>query len=301
MVRIMAAKSPGSTAPRVGIVTVSYHSGEVLAGFLDSVRGSSAVAPVVVVVDNLREAEVENLAASVGARYLSTGSNLGYGGAMNAGVSTLDDDIEWVLLSNPDVLLTAGVIDALVAVAESDDSIAAVGPAVLNADGSVYPSARNVPSLRTGVGHALFANLWISNPWSAAYKNESADNTARRDAGWLSGSCLLVRRTAFATIGGFDDGYFMYFEDVDLGYRFGKAGLRNVYEPSVGVTHTGAHSTTSESDRMVAAHHESARRFLSKKYPGVLLWPIRVTLTIGLALRSAVLRRRITRESSHTA
>jgi len=292
----MAAEPPGSTTPRVGIVTVSYRSGEVLTGFLDSVRGSATTAPTVVVVDNLGESEIEALAQSTGATYLSTGVNLGYGGAMNAGVAVLDPAIDWVLLSNPDVLLSPGVIDALVAVAEEDESIAAVGPAVLNSDGSVYPSARNVPSLRTGVGHALFANLWINNPWSAAYKNESADSTVRRDAGWLSGSCLLVRRSAFAAIGGFDDGFFMYFEDVDLGYRFGKQGLRNVYEPSVSVTHAGAHSTTSESDRMVAAHHTSARRFLSKKYPGVLLWPIRVTLTIGLAVRSAVIRRRITKE-----
>lgn len=285
-----------STTPRVGIVTVSYRSGAVLAEFLGTVPESSAASPVVVVVDNLGEGEVQQLAAKVGARYVSTGSNLGYGGAMNAGVAELDDDIEWVLLSNPDVLLSPGVVDRLVAVAQEDPAIAAVGPAVLNSDGSVYPSARNVPSLRTGVGHALFANLWINNPWSAAYKNESADNTVRRDAGWLSGSCLLVRRSAFASIGGFDDDFFMYFEDVDLGYRLGKSGLRNVYEPAVSVTHSGAHSTTSESDRMVAAHHASARRFLSKKYPGALLWPIRVTLTIGLALRSWVVRRRINQQ-----
>jgi N-acetylglucosaminyl-diphospho-decaprenol L-rhamnosyltransferase len=298
MVRIMAANSTGSAVPRVGIVTVSYHSGEVLTGFLESARDASALSPSIVVVDNLHESEVEGIAEAAGARYLSTGSNLGYGGAMNAGVKALDDDIEWVLLSNPDVVLSPGVVDALVAVAAGDESIAAVGPAVLNADGTVYPSARNVPSLRTGIGHALFANLWLSNPWSAAYKNESADNTVRRDAGWLSGSCLLVRRSAFAAIDGFDDGFFMYFEDVDLGYRLGKRGLRNVYEPSVSVTHAGAHSTTSESDRMIAAHHASARRFLSKKYPGALLWPVRLTLTIGLALRSAVVRRRVTKEKA---
>ena len=289
----MAAHSPRSTAPRVGIVTVSYHSGRVLPGFLDSVPGSAAVAPTVIVVDNLHEDEIEGMALDAGARYLSTGSNLGYGGAMNAGVAALDDDIEWVLLSNPDVELGPGVIDGLVAVALEDDAIAAVGPAVLNADGSVYPSARSVPSLRTGVGHALFANLWINNPWSAAYKNDSAEHVERRDAGWLSGSCLLVRRSAFAAIGGFDDGFFMYFEDVDLGFRFGKNGQRNVYEPAVSVIHTGAHSTTSSSDRMVVAHHASARRFLSKKYPGAVLWPVRVTLTIGLALRSWVVRRRV--------
>lgn len=292
----MAANPPGSTTPRVGVVTVSYRSAEVLAGFLDSVRASSSAAPAVVVVDNLGESAVEKLATGAGAQYVSTGSNLGYGGAMNAGVAALAPEIDWVLLSNPDVVLSPGVIDRLVEVGDENPSIGAVGPAVLNSDGSVYPSARNVPSLRTGVGHALFANLWLTNPWSAAYKNEAADNTVRRDAGWLSGSCLLVRRSAFAQIGGFDDGFFMYFEDVDLGYRLGKSGLRNVYEPAVSVTHSGAHSTTSESDRMVAAHHASARRFLSKKYPGALLWPIRVTLTIGLALRSWVVRRRINQQ-----
>lgn len=296
----MAADSRGSATPKVGVVTVSYHSAGVLTGFLDSVPASSSQPLAIVVVDNLHEREVEQIAARAGARYLSTGANLGYGGAMNVGAAALDDEIEWLLLSNPDVILSPGVVDTLVSVAKEDPSIATVGPAVLNADGSVYPSARNVPSLRTGIGHALFANLWINNPWSAAYRNEFADH-ARRDAGWLSGSCLLVRRSAFEEVGGFDDGYFMYFEDVDLGYRFGKRGERNVYEPAASVTHAGAHSTATESERMVAAHHASARRFLYRKYPGALLWPIRASLTIGLALRSALVRRRITsRKGSDT-
>jgi N-acetylglucosaminyl-diphospho-decaprenol L-rhamnosyltransferase len=290
----MAANSPGSAVPRVGVVTVSYRSAGVLTGFLQSVPAAASTPLSVVVVDNLGESEVEQLATAAGARYVAMESNLGYGGAMNAGVAALDPEVEWVLLSNPDVVLSAGVVDRLVEVASEDERIGSVGPAVLNEDGTVYPSARNVPSLRTGVGHALFANLWINNPWTAAYKNEAADNTVRRDCGWLSGSCVLVRRSAFEGIGGFDDGFFMYFEDVDLGFRLGRKGLRNVYEPSVSVVHTGAHSTTTESARMVAVHHESARRFLSKKYPGVLLWPIRAGLTVGLALRSAVIRRRIT-------
>lgn len=290
----MAANSPGSAVPRVGVVTVSYRSAGVLTGFLQSVPAAASTPLSVVVVDNLGESEVEQLATAAGARYVAMESNLGYGGAMNAGVAALDSEVEWVLLSNPDVVLSAGVVDRLVEVASEDERIGSVGPAVLNEDGTVYPSARNVPSLRTGVGHALFANLWINNPWTAAYKNEAADNTVRRDCGWLSGSCVLVRRSAFEGIGGFDDGFFMYFEDVDLGFRLGRKGLRNVYEPSVSVVHTGAHSTTTESARMVAVHHESARRFLSKKYPGVLLWPIRAGLAVGLALRSAVIRRRIT-------
>jgi N-acetylglucosaminyl-diphospho-decaprenol L-rhamnosyltransferase len=203
-----------------------------------------------------------------------------------------------VLISNPDVVMSPGSIDRLLATGESDPAIGAVGPAVLNPDGSVYPSARAVPSLRTGVGHALFANLWQRNPWTLAYRRETDPSDERRDAGWLSGSCLLVRRTAFDAVGGFDEDYFMYFEDVDLGYRLGKSGYRNVYEPAATVTHVGAHSTGGESARMVAAHHESARRFLSKKYRSWYLWPVRITLRAGLALRSRGIIRRLSREST---
>ncbi|MEP6842221.1 MAG: glycosyltransferase, partial [Pseudolysinimonas sp.] len=131
-----------------------------------------------------------------------------------------------------------------------------------------------------------------------AYRRETDPSGRARDAGWLSGSCLLVRRSAFDAIDGFDERYFMYFEDVDLGFRLGKAGYRNVYEPAAAVTHVGAHSTDTESARMVAAHHASARRFLSKKYAGWRLWPVRIVLRVGLSVRSRAIQRRLARSSS---
>jgi N-acetylglucosaminyl-diphospho-decaprenol L-rhamnosyltransferase len=291
----MASPPTDPSGFAVGVVTVSYGSEKVLAGFLDSIPAATTDSAYVVVTDNLPShgSAVKAMATRAGAHYAAMGSNLGYGAAMNAGVALLPPAISWVLLSNPDVTLEAGTIDELVRVAETDERIAAVGPALLTADGDVYPSARAVPSLRTGVGHALFVNLWVENPWTRAYRNDFATQPVERDAGWLSGACILVRRSAFEGVGGFDPGYFMYFEDVDLGYRFGKAGYRNVYAPSAVATHSGAHSTTTESARMITAHHDSARRFLNRKYSGAWLWPVRVTLTIGLHLRSALLRRRV--------
>lgn len=288
-----------SQGPSVGVVTVTYRSARVLGGFLDSVPAASAEDVAVVVVDNAPgSGSDEATTASHGAAYLPMPANPGYGAAVNAGVRELPAGIDWVLISNPDVVLAPGAIDALREHAATDPAIGAIGPAVLNPDGSVYPSARAVPSLRTGVGHALFANLWQRNPWTLAYRRESDPSDRARDAGWLSGSCLLVRRSAFDAVGGFDEGYFMYFEDVDLGYRLGKAGYRNVYEPRARVTHVGAHSTGGESARMVAAHHASARRFLSKKYTGWWLWPVRVALRAGLHLRSRSIIRRLERESA---
>ena len=285
-----------SRGPSVAIVTVAYHSNQVLDGFLASAPAASASPVTVVIVDNAPggKDDASRLAREHAARYLALAENPGYGGAVNAGVGVLGPGIEWVMISNPDVVLAPGTIDTLRRTGEADPAIAAVGPAVLNPDGTVYPSARAVPSLRTGIGHALFANLWQRNPWTLAYRRESDPSHRARDAGWLSGSCLLVRRSAFDAIGGFDDGYFMYFEDVDLGFRLGRAGYRNVYEPAAAVTHVGAHSTSSDSARMVAAHHASARRFLSKKYTGWWLWPVRVVLRVGLAIRSRAIQRRLT-------
>jgi len=284
----------GST-PRIGVVTVAYRSDAVLPGLLASIPSASADPVAVVVVDNApSEGHARDLAAAAGAEYLPLPENPGYGTAMNAGAAALPASVDWVLIVNPDVELGAGALDALRAAGEADATIAAVGPAVLNADGSVYPSARAVPSLRTGVGHALFANLWQANPWTRRYRNDADTEPVARDAGWLSGSCLLVRRSVYDAVGGFDDGYFMYFEDVDLGYRIGKGGWRNRYEPAAQVMHLGAHATTGESERMIRAHHDSAKRFLTKKYAGWWLWPVRAALSVGLAVRSGWVARRAT-------
>jgi N-acetylglucosaminyl-diphospho-decaprenol L-rhamnosyltransferase len=290
----MALSSQPPHTPVVAVATVSYGSGEVLEGFLESVPASSADPLMVVVADNgTNDVAVAQLTIASSAHYLPLDRNLGYGGAMNEAIRSLPADVEWVLVSNPDVVLTAGAIDALVAAGNSDARIGAVGPAIMT-DGEVYPSARAVPSLRTGIGHALFANIWLGNPWTRAYRRDSSRDPVRRDAGWLSGACVLVRKSAFDELGGFDDGYFMYFEDVDLGYRLGKAGYRNVYEPAAIVVHSGAHSTSDHSAQMIIVHHQSARRFLTRKYSGWHLWPVRVALIVGLDLRSAFLSRRAT-------
>lgn len=282
------------THPRIGVATVSYRSDQVLPGFLASLPAAAHEPVALAVADNLPDdhGALRSAVREAGGTWLPLPENPGYGGGMNAAVRAMPSTVEWVLLSNPDVVLHPGCIDELVRVAESDALIAAVGPAIVGEDGTRYPSARAVPSLRTGVGHAMFVNLWPNNPWTSTYRSERVDPELQRDAGWLSGSCLLVRRTAFDAIGGFDERYFMYFEDVDLGYRFGKAGWRNVFAPTAVAMHSGAHSTSEHSARMTAAHHDSAKRFLAQKYPGPVLWPLRAALGVGLTVRSRLLARR---------
>jgi N-acetylglucosaminyl-diphospho-decaprenol L-rhamnosyltransferase len=276
----------------LAVVSVSYGSERELEAMLGSLADAASVPLLVVIADNLpdvgRAAEV---ASNAGAEYLPMPSNLGYGGAINTAVRALPAGVDWVVITNPDIVFHSGAIDRMLETAASGSDIGAVGPLVRNEDGSVYPSARVVPGIRVGSGHALFANVWPTNPWTRRYHAAASPDTPR-DAGWLSGSCLVVRREAFDAVGGFDDGYFMYFEDVDLGYRLTRAGWRNRFAPSAEVTHTGGHSTAGESAAMIRAHHRSAERFIRKKYSGPLLWPIRAVLLTGLRLRSALAERR---------
>jgi len=278
----------------VAVLTVNYSSEQVLPTFLDSIAAASTAPVLVAIADNGASPQAESLAREHGVGYLRLSENRGYGAAINAAAAQLDPGIRWIVVSNPDIEFAPGSIDRMIATGESDRSIGTVGPLIRNVDGSVYPSARAVPSLRTGVGHALFANIWLGNPWTRAYRNEFEGATARREAGWLSGACVAVRRSVFDSLGGFDSGFFMYFEDVDLGYRVTRAGHKNVYEPEAEVTHLGAHSTAESSDLMVKAHHDSARRFLSKKYSRWFLWPLRAGLNLGLAARARLLSRRVT-------
>lgn len=284
----------------VGFVTVSYGSESELPGVIGSARAASSRPLAVVVADNHPAGTAREATEATGGRYLALPDNPGYGSAINRAVATLDPGIEWVVVSNPDVRWGVGSIDGLIQAVDADPAIAAAGPAILNDDGTVYPSARQIPSLRTGVGHALFANLWLENPWTRAYRRSDDVAPVERDAGWLSGAGFVIRRAAFESLDGFDEGYFMYFEDVDLGYRIGRAGWRSRYVPSVTAMHGGGHSTADESEAMIAAHHASASRFLRAKYPGPVLAPIRWSLDLGLRVRSALVRRRVRRAPSHS-
>jgi len=282
---------PDDRTDRIGLVAVTYSPGDALTGLLDSIPAACTRSVSVVLADNgSTDGSVEAAAARPGVRLLRTGANLGYGGAANLGVRSLDAGIEFVLIVNPDLVFGSGAIDAMLAAAARHPQAGAVGPLITTPDGVVYPSARELPSVFTGAGHAVLGWVWPSNPWTRRYRRD-ADHPVERAAGWLSGSCLLVRRAAFDEVGGFDPGYFMYFEDVDLGDRLGRAGWTNVYAPTATVVHQGGHSTERDPGAMARAHHDSAFRYLSHRYAGFWYAPLRLLLRAGLAIRALVSRR----------
>ena len=269
------------------VVVVTYSPGETLAGFLESLATATTRPYEVVLADNgstdgAPEAAVREHPE---VRLLRTGGNVGYGAAANAALHGLTTG--HALVANPDVRFEPGSVDELLAATQRWPRAATLGPAIRTPEGAVYPSARDLPSLSTGIGHALLGWVWPANPWTARYRRER-DEIVERPAGWLSGSCLLVDVPAYVSVGGFDPGYFMYFEDVDLARRLGQRGWLHVYVPTAVITHEGGHATKRAAHRMQRVHHTSALRYLSADFPRRRQAPLRAALRAGLGARMLV-------------
>jgi N-acetylglucosaminyl-diphospho-decaprenol L-rhamnosyltransferase len=277
-----------SYGDELAVITVTYSPGDVLETFLDSLADATKRTPRVILADNgsTDGAPERAVASREGVELLRTGGNLGYGTAANRALATLPPGYGWVVVANPDIEWKPGSLDDLLDAANRWPRAGSLGPLIREPDGTVYPSARLLPSLGRGIGHALLGRLWPANPWTRSYRQSSTASLVERPAGWLSGSCLLVRRAAFEAIGGFDERYFMYFEDVDLGDRLGQAGWLNVYVPSAEVVHLGGHATSKASERMLAVHHRSTYRYLAGRYRGPWYAPLRLALRGGLEARS---------------
>lgn len=207
--------------------------------------------------------------------------NVGYGRGANAGVARTTAPT--VVIANADTRFAPGALTELATVLGRDEAIGAVGPLVRYPDGRLQASARRFPSLAQAAGHALLGLWWPSNPWTRAYRMLDDDPLVPKDVDWLSGCALGLRRDAFLDVGGFDPGYFMFVEDVDLGYRLRQAGWRIRFHPDAEVVHAVGASTGGRRAAMVVAHARSIDRFYGRAYAtgvGRLLRPL---IRLGLA------------------
>lgn len=281
------------TSTPLRVVVVTYNPGMTLTTFLDTLAHATKRPLDVIAADNGSSDGRPQIAANARRlALLQTGANIGYGRAANLGAAATSDiagpDSEWILIANPDLAWDPGSVDELLAATTRWPKAAAFGPAIVTPDGQPYPSARSFPSVKTGVGHALFAKIWPKNPWTRAYHHGRSE-PGEGPTGWLSGAALLVRRDVFEQLHGFDPGYFMFFEDVDLCERMAKAGWERIYVPTARVVHIGGASwRTSRSAQMTIEHHRSAARYIDRKYNRWYQLPLRLALRAGLVVRGGL-------------
>jgi N-acetylglucosaminyl-diphospho-decaprenol L-rhamnosyltransferase len=273
-------------------VVVNYESGEQLERCVRSLVTDTSAGgpPVVVVVDN---GSSDGSAAPVergfpGVTVVRPAENLGYARAANLGIDATDAQV--IAVCNPDLYVREGTAGAMLSRFASEADVAAVGPMIRNPDGTIYPSARSVPKVRDAVGHGLLGLVWRTNPFTRRYRQLDADPNAPRDVDWVSGAAIWLRRDALDAIDGWDGGYFMYVEDVDLCWRLRRAGWRIAYEPGGEVTHVQGVSASQHPYRMIAEHHRSLYRFARKRWWGprrFLLLPAAAFLSMRACLAMA--------------
>jgi hypothetical protein len=286
--------------PTIAVAIVSYNTRELLRACLASLRRCTLPLRVVV-VDNRSP---DGSAAMVRACFpevelLEPGENLGFVRGTNAALrrvlssefsvlssefsalssqfsadgnsklKTQNSKLDYLLLLNPDTVVHDGAIEALAAFLGAHPRVGAVGPRLLNPDGTTQPAAFRFPTLAMTLldlfppGEALPGRL-AGSWWQGRYPHEQGDAPFAIDH--PLGACILTRREVLEQVGLLDEGYFMYAEEVDWCFRVRQAGWAIWQEPAARVTHVGGASTSQLRVRMFVTLYASRLRFFRLHY-----------------------------------
>jgi len=222
-------------------------------------------------------------------RLVENAQNDGFARANNWGVRLAQSD--YVLLLNTDAFLAPGALRAMLEMAECKPNAGLVGAQLRNPDGSFQASHTPFPTLwrefliLSGLGRALHG------PW---YPSHGPDADSPRMVDYVEGACMLVRRSAYLHVGGFDEGYFMYAEDVDLCHALHDAGWEVWYQPAAIVTHLGGGSSLHRKSEREGDLYRSRVRYFRKHHgdaAATALKALILLLTTVKSLAHGVLRR----------
>jgi len=249
---------------RVSAVVVTYRSEARLPALLPPLREA---VDEVVVVDNASDDDSVAVAWRLvpDAIVIRRDRNDGFAAGVNAGAAASTGDL--VLLVNPDVVLTPPAVDALVAAAARHPGDI-VGPIVRYPDGRLQPSRHGLPTVWNLLGEqALVPESTPVGRWPARLWPRWRSYDREEHGPILSGCSLLVPRATLQSVGPFDEGYFLYWEEVDWQLRARLAGHRSWLVPAAEVTHDRGRSAGPSDPRLVEVFHRSTRRFLRRWLP----------------------------------
>jgi GT2 family glycosyltransferase len=212
----------------------------------------------IIVVDNASTDDSVQVARDAGVEVIARRVNDGLAAAVNEGVRRSGS--EYVALLNPDVLLDDSGVPRHLADAFAEPSVGLVAPALVLPDGTIQDSARNIPGAAQLVVRRLMGR-----------QDGAIELSTPTDVPWVVAAFVIVRRTAFDDIGGFDPGYILYFEDVDFCVRLWSGGWRVHVDPTVTARHEHqASSRQSLFGWAMRRHLRSAVRFF-RLHPDLML------------------------------
>jgi GT2 family glycosyltransferase len=282
--------------PSVSVVVVTYNALPWVERALESVRGHETI-----VVDNgSTDGTVELVRERFPEARVIEQENIGLGGGSNTGMRVAASD--YFLLLNSDAWALDGAVERLVEVADAHPEAAVVGPRLRYPDGSLQRSVRGFPTLWRLATEYLFLRKVAprSRAFNAFYGNGFAHDEPR-EAEFLMGACLLVRREAADTVGLFDEDFFMFSEETDWCYRFRQAGWKVLFTPEAEFVHVGGASTKQNWGPMFREQVRGHVRFLAKHRGTREAERARRLLGLSLRLRGVLFRGERGRTYAETA
>src|SRR5690606_31017176 len=264
----------------VGVVIVNYRSAELTLRALESLareRAHTGLALGAVVVENA-SGDAEVLAREIAARFASFARlvispvNGGFGAGNNLGLRALFDDREppaYCFFLNPDTEVRRGAVAALVTFLEHHPRAAFAGSRIEHADGTDWPIAFRFPSVWSELESGC--SIGLVSRWLTEHAVAKTMGDAPERADWLCGAAFMARRAVLERIGGFDESYFLYFEELDLCLRAHRAGFECWHVPESRVMHirgqsTGVTALGGEPRRLPRYWFESRRHFYVKNH-----------------------------------
>jgi GT2 family glycosyltransferase len=247
--------------PMVTVIIVNWNAGDLLSQCLhDLLRQTVQPARILVMDNGSSDGSAEQVAQLPGVTVRQLGRNFGFAGGNNRAL--LECDTEYVALLNPDAFPEPDWLEQLLAVADAHPEVAAFGSR------QMVHGSENVVD---GIGDVYHVSGLV---WRAGHGQVLRDSDATpREIFSPCAGAALYRRDAVANVGGFDEDYFCYVEDVDLGFRLRLAGYRAMYVPRAVVRHVGSATTGGpRSDFSVYHGHRNLVWTYVKNMPGILFW-----------------------------
>ena len=250
-------------------IIVNYNNSEPLKDCLESIyKTVHGITFEVIVVDNSEEDPgLEALkSSSPKTQFISNSSNVGFSKANNQAAQIAHGDI--LVFLNPDTILSKDALASMCRHVQSHPEIGALGPKVVNTDGSLQYSCRRYPTVWTGLfnRYSTLSRLFPNNRFTSQYLMFDFDHNKIRQVDWLSGCCLMVSKKAFDAVGGFDENYFLFNEDVDLCRMINQAGMEVLYFPEATVIHKISTSNSKTSTRVIVQRHLGMMHYFKKHH-----------------------------------
>ena len=235
-------------------------------------------------IDNASGDGSAEVSEALGARLIRNDTNRYLSPAWNQGAAVTQTP--YLLFLNPDTEWFHGTLADLVGAARRHPRAGIVGPMLRNPDGTVYPSGRRFPSLVDAIGHAFLSPFTRNNPFTRRYEMDGWDRSTEREVDWVSGAAMLIPCEAFDAVGGFDEGFPLYGEEIDIATRLRALDRSALFTPAAEVIHAVGVSTGGDRrpHRLVVMHSRCVYRYYAKhRAPG---WRRATLPAAWLALRA---------------